>query len=352
MQSSSTRRRRFVYSLGGGLGHLTRALALARAAVRDQAEGKSHHRTEIVLLTNSPFAGFTPISQELGVHHQVVRLSHNLSRNETANRVVDLIRAERFDTLVIDTFPRGLGGELAPLLPNLRCRKVLVHRDLAPKYCSQFRLSHFLHHFDLVVVPGEPASFDDFPRAKRTAPWLIRDQHELLSPREARRLLNVRSDDRPVVAVIGSGRDEEIERMQCFASQLASEFASRAAVRFIAPGSGRRSDSRLPSRSNLTTVHLWPFFLSILGVSIFVGGGGYNCVHEARATRTRYIGLSWPRLYDRQRRRLQDSERAADFEQARHRVRTAIEAHPETLSFRSCNFDNGVHGAIRAIDAL
>lgn len=363
MESANRADRRWlVYALGGGLGHLTRAVALARAAIRGQADGAPPRRTEIILLTNSPFASSLPISEELGESHRVVKLPSDLSRDETAGRVLELIRSERFDTLVVDTFPRGLGGELVPLLPELSCRKVLTHRDLSPKYCAQFRLSEFVRHFDRLVVPGEAAPYENFPHAVRTAPWLIRDQHELLSPRAARRRLNVEDDDRPVVAVIGCGRDEEVEQMRCFASQLTSEHADTAAVRLITPqitaaqstaaGNRRGSDAGLSSPPNLTTVHLWPFFSSILGVSVIVGGGGYNCVHEARATGAKYIGLSWPRLYDRQQRRLRAHERAADFEQARQQVRTAIAARPTPVAASSYRFENGVHEAINAIDAL
>lgn len=353
MKSATLKCRRWLlYALGGGMGHLTRAVALSRAVARHSEDGERRSRTEIVLLTNSPFAEILPISAEIGSSHRVVRLSPRLSRDETAAHVIDLVQSERFDALVVDTFPRGLGGELAQILPDLACHKVLVHRDLNPKYCEQFQLKDFVRHFDRLLVPGESAPFEGLAHAVRTAPWLIRDQHELLSPIESRRILKVASDTLPVVAVIGCGRAAEVEQMRCLATQLRREFASVATVRFITLSSLSDGHLSSQSRSDLTTINLWPFFQAIRGVSIVVGSGGYNSVHEARATRTKFIGLPWPRLYDRQQRRLSECERATNFQQARQQVAAAIASYSKRSPILPSSYQNGVYKAIETIEAL
>lgn len=344
-------RRWLLYALGGGLGHLTRAVALSRAAARYPGDGE-RPRTEIVLLTNSPFAGDLPISNEIGGSHRVVTLCPELSRDETAARVIDLVQSERYDALVVDTFPRGLGGELFEILPELACQKVLVHRDLSPRYCERFKLREFVQHFDRLLVPGESAPFEDSPHAIRTEPWLIRDESELLPSAEARRILKVESDTLPVVAVIGCGRLDEIKQMRCLATQLTSEFASVAAVRFITLSRHGDDQPVSQSHSGLTTISLWPFFQAIRGVSLIVGSGGYNSVHEARATRTKFIGLSWPRLYDRQQRRLSECERAADFQQVRQQVSGALASFSHRSSNSPPRYRNGVHKAIETVEAL
>ena len=85
MSSSPGKRRWLIYALGGGAGHLTRATGLARAAIRSNAVLPSG--IEICILTNSPFADVMPISSELGVGHEVIRIASDQSRDETARRV-------------------------------------------------------------------------------------------------------------------------------------------------------------------------------------------------------------------------------------------------------------------------
>ena len=60
-----------VYALGGGLGHLTRGIALARAAGR-----RGIHST---ILSNSPFAQSLPVAGELQEHDQLVTISRTIS---------------------------------------------------------------------------------------------------------------------------------------------------------------------------------------------------------------------------------------------------------------------------------
>ena len=335
------------------MGHLTRAVAIARAAVRRPGkEGGQSPRTEICLLTNSPFAEGLPLTAELGAGHRIVTLSPDLSRDETAVRVIDLLQTTPFDVLIVDTFPRGLGGELINLLPGLTCHKVLVHRDLNPRYCTQAGLASFVNQYDRLLVPGESAPFETFPQAVRTAPWLIRDDHELLPSTESRRMLEVESDTPPIVAVIGCGRAAEVEQMRCLAIQLTNEFSSVAAVRFVTLRTHGAENSSGRSSSGLTTVSLWPFLQAIRGVSVIVGSGGYNTVNEARATRTRLIGLSWPRLYDRQQRRLRACERAADFQEVRRQVAAALATDSKSSPCPPPRYQNGVHEAIETIEAL
>lgn len=350
------RRRWMLYALGGGMGHLTRALALARAVVRRSSSGENRQSednpaTHISLLTNSPFANVLPLADELGSNHRLLTISPSLSRDETADRVIDLLQTTSFDVLVVDTFPRGLGGELSDLLPRLDCPKILVHRDLNPRYVAYAGLSDFVNQFDRLLVPGESAPFETYSHAVRTAPWLIRDDHELLSSIESRRMLQVESDTLPIVAVIGCGKAEEIQQMRCLATQLTSEFSSVAAVRFVTPRTIDFEDFSC-QLLGLTTVSPWPFLASIRGVSVIVGSGGYNTVHEARATGTRLIGLSQKRLYDRQHRRLEPHENANSLEEVREQVAAALASVSESPGCERPTYQNGVHQAIDVIESL
>src|SRR4051812_49405599 len=90
-----------IYALGGGLGHLTRSLALARAA-----------GVTVRVLTNSPFAACLPFEQATGPQVSLLRIDPTLGRVAVAEVVGATLEPCDFDVLVVDTFPRGLGGEL------------------------------------------------------------------------------------------------------------------------------------------------------------------------------------------------------------------------------------------------
>ncbi|NMO18002.1 hypothetical protein HPC49_14850 [Pyxidicoccus fallax] len=314
-----------VYALGGGMGHLTRACALARLAAR-----RGH---AVTLLTNSPFAPGLPLDAVLGPGVTVWRPGATLDKQGVREAVARWLDAERPDVFVVDTFPRGLGGELAPLLPGLRARKVLIHRDLNPAYVERFDVARAVDAFDLLLVPGEDAPFAGHPRAVRTAPWLLLEEGELLSRAEARGRLGVAAEEaRPVVAVMGCGTPAEVEEAGDIAARLQSRLEGSAVVRWLVPPGAREprapaSDEGLPSRSVRATAlpapphpsdallaTVWPALAVLPGVDVLVGAGGYNTVHEARATGTPLMALARARLYDRQALRLRAEERADSVE--------------------------------------
>ena len=342
-------RRWLLYALGGGLGHVTRAVALARAAAAHSLDSSP---PRIWLLTNSPFAAKLPLELELGCGQQIVRIDPDWSRDAVGCYLEEVVGKVRPDVTIVDSFPRGLGGELVTLLPTLGCHKVLVHRDLNPQYVEQMQLVNFLPQYDCLLVPGEQAVFSDYPHAVSTAPWLIRDAGELLPEQEARRMLKVRSDHVPVVAVIGCGKHEEIKELRELASALTSQLAERAEVRFITPALQRKQGSSEVASSQLTSLQLWPFLQAIRGVSVIVGSGGYNTVHEARATGTRLIACPRSRLYDRQDRRLRQQEKVMTVADMYRSVVEAVEQAWAEGSRRVTSYPNGATEAVAAIEAL
>ena len=179
----------FIYALGGGLGHLTRSLALARRAARAGAT--------VRIISNSRFAKIIAERQcrQLNTLDPGIELLPLATANDkaaVASAVDAALRAAGTpDVFVVDTFPRGLAGELAERLPSLRALKVLVHRDLNPDYVRWAELETFVAHFDLLLVPGEDAPLAHLPHARRTPPWLVCDEAELLRRDDARTALGV-----------------------------------------------------------------------------------------------------------------------------------------------------------------
>ncbi|MHA7627358.1 hypothetical protein [Corallococcus sp. M7] len=328
----AARRRHWrLYALGGGLGHLTRAAALARVAV---ARGHA-----VDLLTNSPFAPGLPLESWLGPGATVHRVDARLDKAATVAAVGAWLAESTPDVLVVDTFPRGLAGELVALLPSVRAPRVLVHRDLNPVYVERFDVARAVDAFDLLVVPGEDAPFAHHPRAVRTAPWLLLDPDALLSQVDARRRLGLDDgDSSPVAVVMGCGRPEEVVEAGETVARLRASLAGRAAVRWLVP---------TPHEGGLT---VWPALEVLRGVDVLVGAGGYNTVQEARATGTPLVAWARPRLYDRQALRLTEGERVGDAAELEAKV-TSLLLH-QAGSARPSTWVNGVHAAVEAIERV
>lgn len=303
------------YALGGGLGHLTRATALARRAVRDGIT--------VEILTNSPFAAAV---DEPGV--DLRRLPADVDPDTVRHHV----EATSFDLLVVDTFPRGLGGELAPILDDIG-PKVLVHRTLDARYIAAVDVRSAVDRYDHIFVPGEMAPFADHPRAVRTAPWLVRDASELFASDVAKAQLGI-ADDRAVVGVLASGHVDEGGWFARTAATLRSSVD--ADVLLLSPVN--RDD--LPEAKAL-----WPLLELHRGIDVLVGAGGYNTVQEARATGTPLVATAMRRKYDDQAARLRDDERASSIDD----VVTRVRQHLATGRRGDSGYENGAEVAARIL---
>jgi UDP:flavonoid glycosyltransferase YjiC (YdhE family) len=307
-------KRVLVYALGGGLGHAVRGLSLARAL-----RLRGHAPT---VLTQSPI--LPPALEEPGV--TLARLPLGLDVEGTQEAVKQALAAIPFDALVVDTFPRGLVGELPA---GLAARAALVARDLVPAYAARPEVVAAAAAFALRLAPGEDAPF---AHTHRTRPWLIRDASDLLAPDQARRALGAAADAQ-VALVIGSGTAAEVEALREAARALQAR--TDAAVIFAGPGDAASAGWR------------WPLFTLLRGAAVVLGSGGYQTVHEARAAGVPLVALARPRRYDRQARRLRDDERASDLAQWTDLGLQWLQA-PARPSLAA--FENGAHAAAALIE--
>jgi hypothetical protein len=304
-----------IYALGGGWGHLTRAVALATAAA-------PRHRVRI--LTNSPYAKIV-----------AARLpALDLVTCDDSAAVHRQIEECRPSCLIVDTFPRGIVGELVGLVRALDTRKVLVHRDLNPRYVRAFDLRAFVAaNYDLVLVPGagEGGQLGDLPAAVATRPWLVRSAGEIPPRETAREVLRLGRGEESCVLICAAGKEQELD---WYAAVLAH--IRGVPVRMIA------NDPRY--------IQYWPAMDLFGGASVVVGGGGYNTVRECQAWRVPLVAKPWARTYDRQAIRataaavavVQEPEEAAAAA-LRHRLQ-ALPGPPQ--------FVNGTVDAVRRIEQL
>jgi hypothetical protein len=223
--------------MGGGYGHLTRAVALTRAI------GQA---ARVRILTNSPY------TSRIAAAMPELELS---SLSDLAGALAGC------DCFVVDTFPRGITGELVDVLPRFEGAKVLVARDLNPRYVEAYKLRAFIERAYDLVLDAE------------TTPWLIRNEDEILSRDEARKRLKLESDA-PSVLICPSGNAEEYAWYQEVAAQITG------------------CEVRLLSH--------WPAMELYAAADAIVGGAGYHTVNECLACGVPLVARPWPRKYDRQ----------------------------------------------------
>lgn len=259
------------YACGGGLGHMTRSVALLRklASLAD---------VDVLLLANSEFADC--------VRPELDRLPSVTVMRPVPGYSVDatLFYADLFDTftpdlLIVDTFPRGLIGELA--IPEVRnfvgtIPSVLISRTLPPEYVDGYDVRAFAaEQYQLIIVPGESSPFEDFDCAIRTAPFLIRSHDEI----------EVDQTESDVVLFIGTGTHGESQQLRDLA-EAAAGHDRPCPVRFVGPDQQE-----------------FPLIYKIAAARGVVGAAGYNLAHEVKALGVPSMLFARPRKYDNQRMR-------------------------------------------------
>jgi predicted glycosyltransferase len=325
-----------IYALGGGWGHLTRALALSRIAARDR---------HIQILTNSPYLSYFS-QQLLPKNCQIHAISPLTDAPATRDRIREILLTATYDCLIIDTFPRGLGGELATLFPSLKTKKrVLIHRDLNPNYVQAKNLYQFVAQwFDLILIPGEGCHLPlaDLPQVQHTSPWLIRSAEELPDRKVACSLLHLPHDtELQRVLVLASGRSEELSIYGKLTQILAQSYP-HLEIRCLAA-------EKPPECPKQLWICYSPALDCLQVADVVVGSGGYNTVWECQAIGVPLVAFPFSRLYDCQAARLKRS-RAISVCSIGEAV--AATSHLLKLSHRKFPPLSFVNGTIEAVEKI
>ncbi len=316
-----------IYALGGGLGHLHRSLALGRVAA-----SKGH---SVQILTNSRFANHLPWENELGKLGSVKIIDHGNSLDRTKDKALSWLKKGDYDRLIIDTLPRGIGGELNEALNAITKKKVLVHRDLNPDYVNKYKIDEFIQKYNLIIIPGETDPISSVQRMEQshsTKPWLIRDRNEILGRVEARSILGMDMLDKRSLAIIScTGRSDEEHIFLQIKEELVSSLPEWC-FKISSPILG------------IGDISPWPLMELMNGIDMVIGSGGYNTVNEVRATSTPFRARPLPRMYDRQSKRLKKTETYTNIQKLKEALRA-------TRTRSSCqSFKNGAHEAVNLIE--
>lgn len=310
-----------IYSLGGGWGHLMRALALARVVIPTQP---------VEILCNSPYLETIYRSHFWRKHFQdhAIRIHHlsPAAKLEQAHHWIAQVLSDRdLSYLIVDTFPRGLIGELGEILPKMRSiPKIWIHRDLNPLYVERYDLRSFVrHHYQHVLTPGDLVDPPLADLGLRTAPWLIANAEDL-PPRESIRAdLQVFDPDippnTPLILICVSGQVSEQPIYGELTQQISARFP-QISVRCLAA-------EPPPGCPVERWICHWPGIQCLWAADLVVGGAGYHTIQECIAVGTPLIALPWQRIYDRQRLRLQVAQRSASIPiQAAQTIQEVLQA--------------------------
>lgn len=316
-----------IYALGGGWGHITRALSLGRIAAK---------HLKVRIITNSPYAHYLNDEGCL-----VQWIPDNAGFSATCQQVRHILLNAECDRLIIDTFPRGLGGELADILPQLEhIPRILIHRDINPRYIRAKNLRSFVaENFDAVIVPGEGKDlpFCDLPNVHHTAPWLIRSDVELPERTKTRSHILKVDETIKTILVCAAGQAEELPLFAEIALKLHEDFGE-CAVRILA--------ADCPPNCQ----HLWishhPGIECLAFSDVVVGGAGYNTVYECASLGVPLVAIAFERLYDRQDKRASKCYWVQDIQSALDTVkmlldRIELEKKPSVPSY--------INGAVQAV---
>lgn len=311
------------YALGGGMGHLMRAHAIARAFSRDDAR-------PFVTLTNARFSQpDVPIRLQLEGRPETAELTALLR---------ELLRALKPSVLVVDAFPAGILSELEPLLSELRCRKISVLRRLDPAWVERWKLSRLLPTaYDAVVLIESGAPFDGCPgslRTVETAPILARNASEVLSPIDARNVLGHKGDGPLVLAATTGDSAGDYGILRAAETHLRVVCGDRAALRLAAP--------LPPIGHEATTIFHVPLMEVLTGVDLVIGPCGYNLAHETSALGVPAIFLPQRRTYDDQLGRAEGRLVARSGEELEGLIRSVLsEKREPALARKTPQFVNG-----------
>lgn len=272
----------FITSNGGGLGHLTRVLAIAR---------RLPDEFEPVFLTMS--AGVAAV-RELGywVDHIPGAKSGLLRNNDWLDYVEDRVNAAVRHlapaALVFDgTFPyRGLRDALDS---NPQIFKVWSRRGMW-KPVSMKRTMQAKSHiqcFDAVITPGEyAAEVDDgfttanTERSTAVPPVVLLDPDELLDRDAARAELGIGNDKIAVLLNLAAGDADRVRRVVTAVADILHE---NPAVHLVTAQSIIAATEVQWPEGRVSVIETYPLARIIRAFDFCVAAPGYNAYHEMLA---------------------------------------------------------------------
>jgi hypothetical protein len=320
------------YALGEGLGHVTRTLAFARQMARRVA---GPH----VLLASTSFRDTASALVATEPAVQLRLLPDSLAVDDARRLIPRWLNEFAPQRLVVDTFPRGLVGDLAKWLastaaPPLK-QRLLLSRRLPAEYVRSHQLVDFVNaHYGQVLVAGEQSPFAHLDQAQLRPLFLLRDHGELPRFESSARLLDVPAEQGAVL-VVASGRLNECQEWLGWADTLLAAWPSdlpplRVAVPMEA------SCFATPQVARILVRHL-PLLDCLPAARLILGAAGYNLTAETRTLGIPTLQFPAARLYDDQQSRVVGEPLDPRIDTVLGRIRQYLLAAPPRIP----PYDNG-----------
>lgn len=271
----SRRRVLFFTSNGIGMGHLTRALAIARRLPPD---------IEPIIATLSQ-ALHVPADFGLHVEHLPFHAyigAENKAWNHFLGQELSLLLAYYDPAVLIFDGNTPYAGLIEALARRPQCWAVWSRRGMWRPGSGAEALARE-HRFDAVIEPGELArAFDNGPttsligRTRHVAPIRLLDDSELLERDEARDALDIPRDGRAVLVQLGAGNNYDFDLIhRRVIGHLGREPGTHCVV--LASPIALKTPEPPPEARLL---RLFPAARYLNAFDAVVSAAGYNSFHE------------------------------------------------------------------------
>ncbi len=298
---------------GGGMGHITRLLGVARWLRRyvGLLEGRS---PEIYFLTSSEATGVL-----LDANFPSFKLPSKTLVRRAGLDVLEYRRLARGfvwqtlssfapDLLVVDTFPSGSFDELLQLLDG-PFAKGLILRRVKPDYGNRPTFQAALGLYDVIVAPhdadrGERFGVPPHKPLHFCGEVLQVEREETLSRDEARARLGLPQDARVVYVSAGGGGDPESEAALARSVELLTALDPNL---YLLVGAGplypgrRLGGPRLLWFTDPGVVRYFP------ACDAALSAGGYNTFHELLYMRVPSLFFAQEKVADDQAERIREA---------------------------------------------
>jgi hypothetical protein len=269
------------YAMGGGLGHLTRALAVI-------------HTLQIPdyrILTASPYA------EKIFNQSNLILLPTSLEKNPKLlkNRIGDIIRDIQPASFFIDTFPMGIFGELLTLKfsPDIRLiyvsrilnfQKYMKERDTGLPYDISFLLEEGMtsDHMSFINSCSDKVEKIDLTYPENTIP----EKYSALQEKS----------NKPIWMIMHSGSGEEVDILVRHAKEMAE-------LENMNPELWVVTQSEFEEKVDFKIMDMVPSYGLIPLADRLFSACGFNMMYLTRNMDIPHVFIPFPRKYDDQFRR-------------------------------------------------